>query len=326
MTLRLMPVTAALAVAALVLTGCSGGTPAADAPAEGPLGRYLSALYDEDEWSEDKMKARDAAIEEAVAVCMTKEGFEYQPNVQSYGYVTEDDADGPQWGSEAFVKEYGYGYSQQPEMPDSGSEQEYVDPNQDYLDSLSESEQSAYYEALHGAGPADDEIGEDGSYEYDWETAGCYGAAQNEQNEGKDPWTDPEFADTMASIEELWNASMTDPKMGELDAEWTSCMATAGYPEYQSRQEPSDDVMERSNALWEDLSEAELEHGPSKAALAEVQEFEIAVATADFQCAKKIKYDKRSEKIRFDLEQAFVDEHSAELDAMLAKYQTKKKK
>ena len=45
------------------------------------------------------------------------------------------------------------------------AEEEQVDPNADYVASLSESEQMAFYEALHGPMPDEDEMSEGGEFE-----------------------------------------------------------------------------------------------------------------------------------------------------------------
>jgi hypothetical protein len=52
----------------------------------------------------------------------------------------------------------------------------------------------AYYEALYGPSPTEEELNDDGSYEWNWETAGCSGWAQHELN-GEDPWSSGEHQD-----------------------------------------------------------------------------------------------------------------------------------
>lgn len=343
------------AIVALTFTGCSSGGKDTTAAEEGPLSKYLSALWDGEEWTQEKYDEQNKQTEELVAVCMQNEGFEYIPDLQSGGVFMTEDEDGPQWGTEEFAKEFGYGMSTDPwagQDTESREGGEYVDPNQEYVDSLSESEQQAYYETLHGVGMTEEEMVEaeenGGSWEYDWTTAGCYGAAQHEveqeQQGAMAAYEDPEFADLFEAIDtmyaEVWGeAGPTNDELVQLDAQWADCMADKGY-EYTSptdaNQQLNDELNEIYNLGYPDESEENWEE-PSEgewatiqanidAEIKKFQPYEIEVATADFACKKKLDYDTVSQKVMFDLEQKFVDSHKSELDALLAKYATTSKK
>ena len=327
---------ATIALTALVLTGCSSSSKGTSAEIEeGPLDKYLSVLWDGEEYTQEKLDKDQLKIEELVAECMTKEGFEYKPNTQSGGVVisSEDEQDGPVWGSEEFVKEYGYGIVNWPGMNDQTEDpsEEWVDPNQDYVESLSESEQQAYYETLHGTGPTEEqmaEMEESGSYQSDWTQEGCYGAAQHEVNgDMAAAYEDPEFADLFAAMNEMysgmWDEENPAPEIEKLNAKWSDCMAEAGYPDLTSPMTAQNSMNEEYYGLGGSTDEEYKE--PSKKQKDEFQKREIEMATADLSCKKKVDFEKTEQKIMFDAQQKFVDEHKSELEALTSKHSTKTK-
>lgn len=335
------PALALLAAATLVLTGCSdGGKSDGGATTEdGPLSKYLSTLWDGEEYTQEKLDAETKQTEELVAACMQKEGFEYIPNLQSGGTIYSSEDEEVEWGSKEFAEQYGYGIVEWPGMNDTPEDdsEEYVDPNQDYVEALSESEQTAYYEALHGPGPTDEEMAAmedgDGGYEYDWTKSGCYGAAQHEvQSEssgGMAAYEDPEFTDLFDAMNEVWGAAYDEEnpsdEVVEINREWADCMADAGHGDFTSPDSVQTVLYEEYDRLqmpdgedgeWQELSETEKQ---------KFQEREIDLALADRSCKQKIDYDDKSMKIQFALEQKFVDEHKTELDALVAQYGVEKK-
>lgn len=332
--------TIAAAALALVVSGCSSNAkPAADEYPMGPLDEYMSTLWDGEEYTQERMDKEFAEIEDLVAACMSKEGFEYTPNPNGGGVMySEEDDDGPAWGSVEFAKQYGYGIIDSPGMSgmaqSSDSTQEYVDPNQDYIDSLSESEQQAYYEVLWGPGPSEEEMAlmEEGeSFDYNWETAGCQGAAQHKVQQSQDSYTaameDPEFADLMTSMQDFYTALYeNNEKMQALDRQWFDCMSEAGYTEFPTRMDTSMVLSNEWNTeAYPEVAEGEEWKEPSDEAKKKFQEREIAVATADAKCVEKIGYDEKAQKINTDAQQVFVDEHKDKLEALVATYGVSKK-
>jgi hypothetical protein len=310
----LSPALAIAVVVSLAVAGCSASNSAEKLdPADSPLNEYLSVVYgdqDQDEWDKQQME-----VEELVAVCMADEGFEYIPVDQSQGVVisTEDPED---TNTEEWVATHGYGMSQTPEEIEEMNEgtEEFVDPNQPYLETLSESEATAYYEVLYGVQPTEDELNEDGSYDYNWETAGCQGAAQHEV-QGESPAEQEEHKALFDDINALYTDMQTSPEMKKLDAEWASCMADAGYTDYKTKQEAIQDVIDKSNAMWEGDN---AETGPTEEQQAEQREYEIEIALADFKCADAMDYTDKSTAIQFELEEQFIEDNKSELDAIVA--------
>lgn len=334
---RLLALTGAL----LILTGCSGSDgPSGETDESGPLDAYLSALWDGEEYTQEKLDAETKQTEELVSECMSEEGFEYVPDVQNGGtIITSEEGDEIDWTSEEFIEQYGYGIVNWPGLEDAQHEdpEEYVDPNQDYVESLSESEQTAYFEALHGPQPTEEELAsmEDGEavFEYDWTTAGCTGAAQHqvqsESGGGMAAYEDPEFTELFDSInqiyEGLWNGEVSNDDVLALDREWADCMADAGHDGFASSMALQEALTEEYNALHQPDGEADEWQEPSPADAKQFQKREIELALADLACKTQLDYDDQFMSIQFELEQEFVDAHRAELEALVAKHGVEKK-
>lgn len=311
--------TIVLAVAAaLTLSACSGGEGGGGDKLDAsktPLTEYYEAMYGG--FDEKDQLAKQKKSEELMAACMAKEGFEYTPVDQSQ-YMNFSEEDMEDRNTEKWVAANGYGMTLSPEQQEEQNEQmgEFVDPNQSYVEALSPGEQTAYYEVAYGPGPTEEEMAAmeegDGSYEYNWETAGCQGAAQHEVN-GEDITQSEKYKPLMDELNTIWEKLQKDPKVAKLDAAWSACMADAGYPDLKTQDAAMTSVNEASNAYYETMTDA-----PDEAKLAELRENEIAVALADFKCAEKTDYQDKKLEVQFDIERQFIDDHKAELDAMIA--------
>lgn len=308
----------------LLLAGCSGSDedPAATEQ-DSPLTQYMSAVYGGDlspEEQERQFAEQQAQREELVAQCMQDEGFEYTPDTQSSSFVSSD---GTEWEPDdrEWVEQYGYGavnspFTEEPPAP----EEEYVDPNGDYVASLSESEQAAFYEALYGPGIAEEEMSEDEVYEYDWQTAGCQGAAQHEVD-GEDLSQSAEFKSLFDAINEFYEGMQSWPGMVELDGEWAACMEAAGHGGFTTQFDAQNSVYEDLNAIYEaeaPTDETEMSGEPDQAARDALAEREVELALADLDCREETDYRDRSTELNREAEQQFVDDHESELEAMKA--------
>lgn len=324
-----------LAIASvLALSGCSGADGGAGGKLsyeDSPLGKYTSALWGE--MDQAKFDEQQAEVEKIVAACMKDEGFEYTPNTQSGGVVMSTDSDMEDRETEEWVASNGYGMVQSQEEIEAQQAEapEYVDPNQDYLATLSESETNAFYETLHGPGPTEEEMAamEEGEgYEYNWETGGCYGAAQHEvQGASGQAYDDPKYKALFEKMNTIYTSTQEDPKIKELDRSWASCMADAGFADFKTKQDGFMLISDAQNAIYESMEydpETGEQLGDNTAAFAELKQQEIDVALADFRCSEKLNYMQESLKVQFAAETRFVEDNKAELDAMLAEYATKK--
>ncbi|WP_067245409.1 hypothetical protein [Microbacterium resistens] len=319
-----------LAATALALTACSGGPGGGELDYEdSPLNTYLSAAYGGDASPEEQQKKFDEQQkkqEELMAECMAEQGFEYKPNIQDSGAIfTSGDGD---WDPEnkEWVEKYGYGAVNSP-WQERNAEQEpatYQDPNQKYIDSLSESEKTAYYETLYGPQPDPAEMSEDGSFEYKWENAGCQGKAQHEV-QGDDPWQQDEFADLRTRMEEFWTSTQESSEMADLNAEWAACMTDAGEPGFTNQMDAAQSIYDEQSKIYEaaygdgseEMTAEQMEAAdPSKSPeMKKLGEREIELALKDHECRQKTSYLQNSLKIQFALEEQFIKENKADLEA-----------
>jgi hypothetical protein len=343
--LRAPAVLSAATVAALVLAGCGGsddpGTAAAastSAEQETPLTKYLSAVWGGDlspEEQERKATEDMARQEELAAQCMQEEGFEYAPNTAGMSYGSSSDVE---WEPDdrEWVAQYGYGAVKSPWNEQPQPTEEFVDPNADYVAALSESEQTAFYEALYGPQPTEEEMAaqeaasEDGSVEteYDWQTAGCQGRAQHEVS-GEDLYSSEEFRPLFDAINDLYTETATRPEIVALDGEWAACMDAAGQPGFTTQMDAQQSIYDAQNAFYEDSSlattelDAEATSGapfeePDQAELDALGEEEVALALVDLDCREQTDYRDRQLEVQRQVEEQFIADHQAELDALVA--------
>ena len=334
---------AAATGAALVLTlaacsgggGGEGGSKAGDDKEQpmGPLDEFFEEMYGD--YDEETSNAQMREVEEITAECMSEQGFEYTPvDWSSQMEMGSSDELEFEWGTIEFAKEYGYGVTTNPwgeteEAPADGeAEEEFVDPNQERVEAMTETERAAYELALYGemTEPVEGE-----EYEYDWETAGCSGKAQHEvyENTGMD---EDKFTSLQDEMNAMWEASAADPRLTELNGEWSSCMADAGYPNLAAIGDAENAFYDETNALWENAyptegaeemtaEDYEAIEESIQGELAKITPREIETATADFTCREEVDYDKVQQEVSFEYQQEFVDAHREELDAWLEAYQ-----
>ncbi len=322
---------AAIAATALALTlaGCSTGGNELTYE-DSPLNEYLTSAFGGDmspEEQQKKFEEQQRKQEELMAECMAKEGFEYTPNLQNGGMVIASDDDDAKWepDKKSWVEKYGYGIVNNPFNSESGNQpEEYVDPNQEYLESLSESEQQAFYETAYGVPPEEDEIPEDGAFEYNWEDAGCQGWAQHEL-QGEDPWQSDEFAELRDKMSELWSSTQDAAEYKTLNSKWSKCMADAGEPGFKTQMEASQSISDEQGKIYEaaygdgtEVDPANIEDPNKSPEMKELGEKEIALALVDLGCREETDYTQSSLKIQFALEEKFIKDNKAELEAFKA--------
>jgi hypothetical protein len=155
---------------------------------------------------------RDLEGQQKIAQCMTALGWEYTPVFSAASVLGPQDAP---LGSIAFGVRYGYGVVARYELASGAGPllpTNTPDPNQPYLDSLTQAERAQYEEALHGtmSGEA--------------ATGGC-------DQEGLGG---PRPVDTIDGlydrIEELRRGIRLDPRMQASVATWLACVTTGAGP------------------------------------------------------------------------------------------------
>ena len=315
----------ALSVAAiLALSGCTAAASEADtaddrdttpvAATETPFTPYWEAMYGVYDARDEIVKREE--IEKLVATCMAAEGFDYTPVDQSPDTSVPSYEQG--WGTESWVAEHGYGAFPTPEETRQIDAQIVAeDPNLDYVASLSSSEQEAYYRALDSPLPDRDALAakSEGDEEpaYDWTKAGCRGEAQHAVA-GVDPTQSKRFVPLVAAMNALEQDQQSDPAMLPIDAEWSECMADAGYDGLATKQAAVDAVFAQSSAYWDSGATDE----PAADLRAEWRDFEIDVALVDFRCGETVGYAAKALAVQAERESRFIADNKVELDAMLA--------
>jgi hypothetical protein len=109
--------------------------------------------------------------------------------------------------------------------------------------------------------------------------------------------------------------------MAELDAEWATCMEDAGQGGHASPMEAQNSIHEEMNKVYENMDmseEATAPPEPDQAAMDALAEREVELALADLDCREETDYRDRNAEITREVEQQFIDDHKAELDAMVA--------
>ena len=319
----------AVAVIAIALTGCTA-SPSTREPDDGvltaeksPLSEYIDVEYSAGLSPEDEDKADAAAwdkSEEIIAACMNDEGFEYTPTA----YVSEDSftAAVEEWepDDKNWVAEWGYGITDIPARHLSADEVEPdgtgTNPNVDYLGTLSPVELEAYMEALDGP-PADPEELVDGENVYNWEESGCSGLAQHEVAGDQDDLS--EFDGLWDRIHAFEDDIFDAPEFADLDAAWSSCMSDAGESGFTRQEDAWQSITaampEPQEAPEGGSAAAEYENPMDDPVVAELHEREIELALIDLECRTKTDYYESALRIQFELEEQFIAENKAELDA-----------
>lgn len=354
-----------LAAIALILlaSACSDGNneTTADA-ASSPLAEFLGQgdFVSDPEGAQARWAEEERERQEVIASCMQAQGFEYTP--VDYSQLNTFDQDIEDWGSDEWVAEWGFGittqrFSQQQVGPNlkgwddtrvEAEAEEFVDPNQDYIESLSQEEQEAYFEALHGdqsffEGLDDPSLSDeerDALFEdLAWEPQGCEGEAYS-QDANFSFYQD--FEDELQDMEKRFEA---DPRVAERRQDVTSCVGDKGldYTDMESLYERFEDELQDmdpyangdfaepdfgiSEEEMAQMSEEELDEFFSdfefvepelteedKAKLAELQAEEIELAVAVNECGGGFEQEfEQLADIRAEYEQEFLDTHADQL-------------
>lgn len=228
--------------------------------------------------------------QELVANCMMQAGHEYiipdadrVVTVAAGGFV-EVEAD--------TAADLGYGISIAL-FDESVDQDQYVDPNELYLRSITESERAAWQ----------------ASYAGDEDIAGCASAGDTvfQQLTSQDALL-AKYAD---QLQEIYDRAAADTQVTEANASWVACMQNQGFYDYDYPEEAVYDVQGRYEA----------QAGTDDAdAQAELQKFEREVATADALCPFNNfgGWERTMQDVYAQYEEQFVAQHSEELLAYLA--------
>lgn len=357
-------------VTGLALSGCGGADGSDGGPADGgadsgseeefesPLSEYglgsggkgfagrgmaVSARAETSEEDEQKMRE----VEDLVATCMQERGFEYVPVVYDPEDFKDPFADAYALDPADFAEQYGYGISTMSFI----KPEENTDPNQEIREGLSPAAQEEYDKALFGdvavltteggsgwasvTKPAPADQGEP----VDEDDKGCHQVASEEIYGEPEDVQRPDMSEFDGMFEDLgtlYERIETDPRITEAAAAWASCMAEAGYADFEKPMDASTSVMDRMGELyqWDNPG-----HGAAGGGVAEppadaegevtadfvspadvdpaelegLKEYELAVAVADYGCQQE-SYEEVYVEVSTELEEEFVDSHRDELE------------
>jgi hypothetical protein len=289
-------------------------TPAATARYVGPIDQFLGLGNGKQQTEADRAQEQQdlRAIEQQIATCMQAQGFEYipvEPNNERRNRKEAMLAMPP--GD--FAAQYGYGITTM-DFQDSSA----ANPNDAIVDAMTVPERSAYFLALYGslitidangrpvkgkAGPAPPPGAESCAEKAE---VAVFGA----QPEADTTPSQDAFMALQDSINAVSDSVHSDPRMTTAMTAWTDCMEAKGHPGYASFDAGQDEVRTRADEVIGDKAISEVD----PAALSELRAFEISVATDEYQCS--IPYEAAHEAVQTELEQAFIDEHRAELEQL----------
>lgn len=235
-------------VASLALTGCSSDkTEGAADDKRTTLDSIMGAPdYENFDW-----EAQQQEIEELVAKCMAEEGWEYTPVTYPDSGVDVEFTDEDEL---EYIKREGLGVTYyllndpSDEAVIDDGRKDFVDPNQAYVESLSEVESAGYYGSLYGTQKEQEaastmEIDPETGDEYPVVSGslGCQGEAYDAVA-GDDITQSPGYYEAMDVYrQELQERIDSDPRMVKLTDQWVSCMADEGF-EYEDVEAYYNDV------------------------------------------------------------------------------------
>lgn len=212
---------------------------------------------------EDEVEAyyaeQNAANQEQIRDCMNEAGFEYLPDTNSF--IDPRSGVSPlEW-----AQQYGFGvWTQMDPNSNPYGDQIYEWPNEEIVNSLSESEQNAWFTANNRC--SEDSYGDD-----------------------DDVYRNPMV---QQALEEFYENVNNDPRVRDAENTWRDCMADAGQPF-----ETPEAMNEQVYAVWngdEELaaletqfyeSEAWTEDSPDHERWQQLVDEEIAIAVADAECS-----------------------------------------
>ncbi|MFJ7078484.1 hypothetical protein [Streptomyces sp. NPDC098781] len=278
-----MPVAAILAVGLLpLLAACSSADPATD-------GQTSAGQTTAEENGElavpadaDPETKKRYLLQNALASCMKKAGFTYQPFVPPKSLVAKA-IDGSDYAlAKEYRQKYGFGifasvvYPGAPGTSSTDGKQESQDPNADYISKLTPAQQTAYHEALSGAsgnGPMD--MGQGGCKKKAWESV--EGPLKPGQLVGA---TNPKDA---RADEQALNG---DPQLVELAQSYASCLRGHGIKVTTTQPTGIGDTATRSVSAK--LPATGLTGMSKETALPQLTQ-EIKTALQDLECGKEFR-------------------------------------
>ncbi len=343
--------------ASILLTACSSGD---KGDAKSDTKRVtMASIMGAPDYENIDYDALQQKTEEAVAKCMIAEGWEYIPVQypdQGANVQPSDEDEVARITREGLGITYYLLNDGSNDVPTDDPWANFVDPNQAYVDSLSESERTGYYGSLSGTQEEQEaatttEVDPDTGEEYQMMTGnlGCQGKAQEEAN-GNDPTNSPKYWDAMQSYyEDLQQRVESDPRLVKLNENWSACMKKAGF-DYATQQDfwekgqtelqtRADEVLgpdfykdpmegwsqDKMDEFWASATQEEIDalYNQSNSLTAEqrsqleaILADEVKIGLAEHACSKDL--NAKGQDIYAEIEETYALDHEDELKALAA--------
>jgi len=321
---------------------------------QGPLDQFTARIMgtSADQTLQQLQDESDADLrwrEEFIAACMAEQGFTYYPRLHTRPTVVI--SEGPARGTREFAERYGFGFAADNRgggvVGTTATINTEDDPNWSPINTMSDAEWEAWSYALTG----EVLIGRT----LPWGAFGTSSSCSGQAWESFQPQVMSEFMALSGEVSWFGHSIQAHPQMLALTSEWTACLAAKGYP---TRLRDPIQLWESLNREWrgvEDLDPTmrfmaawdwdtypdgppDWDSGPGggdrlrdamprlepdawaafRAAQAEFETREMALALADVECRESLDFDARALVINHQLQQEFVDRNRDELEAWAA--------
>lgn len=280
----------------IIMSACGGSTAPVDATQslEDALG------YSDPEGLQRVLRQRQSEVQDLVTTCMTEQGFTYIPYVPAEIDLSAQSTSG--LSEEEYAATSGYGIATTvDELFQSDLFNPDADPNTAITEAMSVEERAEYNLVLFGSETAADDA-VSGVRLGGGAIGGCAGDAQKAIYGEGGPFQ--LFGDFGEAIEELQDRIDADPRIIDINVQWSECMAEQGWS-YASPQGAERAAEQRIQefffsallaaggglgALGEDGAGgpgsllAQIEYDPE--GLAELESIERQIATADYSCRR----------------------------------------
>lgn len=237
------------------------------------------------------------ARQEQIQTCMADLGLPYWPQIPDQDQVIITEASHvPEQGSAEYAARFGYGAWTEPVHlidvgVDAASQRSRTE--QEYFESLSTTERNTYLRELYGTDPATGQL-----------TTGCY------QRSEATPLENVRLLQVQADAATFLAGLADQPEFDALDAEWSQCMARAGFTETSpSRARNRFLALQYASAISPTIAVPW-----SSAAHELIADDERTVAQADYGCRESTRYPDRFAAIAAPLQRAYLDEHRSDLE------------
>jgi hypothetical protein len=264
----------AIAACALTLSACGGGDGSASAEGE-PAGKAELPGIKEFGLTEEQFAQHVEKTQALIAKCMNEAGFEYIPvDVKTVEAAQARVRRDPGYTRRSYKEKWGLGVTTRFDKPvrDVG-----LGPNLRIWKSLPKADQEAYSRTLWGDDPTADFV-----FAFDEEdfssTGGCTRKAVAHV------FTPEQLKGTYVNPKDVLVNS--DPRIIEAHRNWSKCMRSRGYDYKEDQDEIIEEYGERLDELLDGDNPQTLT-GQRAAALRKLQQEEIAVSLADYECEVK---------------------------------------